>query len=839
MTSPLTLVRNNPLTLQAGATQTISTSGNLDTTDTSYGDAQLTYTIVSGPSDGVLLDNGVAATSFRQADLDNGLVSYHEAAAYPQNANIFSDQFVFDVSDPGGNQINNTQFQIFIDPSYPVTETAPTSLTVFAGLSAPLTVQLAYTGYNNEKFTTVVEAKTGTLFAYGPDYPVISNQPEGPPQAQVSGSGSNDLTITGSLASVKAALETLHYVGTTGGADTITITTTDLGDQSSITDNVDVIVEQAGNFTSLDDPLDMITTGTVSDTYAYGINDEGQIVGHYIGSSGQPFTQGDENGFLYQNQTFTVIANPAEAEDYSNFFAVTAPDGINDFGQIVGYQTAIIGYQFGVPIFAPAGGFLYSGGLFTTLAGPASAINNQGEVVGYYYNQGPEQDTAYIYQNGSYQGFGPNGTMPFGVNNEREVVGTYEDQSGNSHGFIYSNGTFSLINAPSALQTDARGINDTDIVVGYYENNSGTFGFAYNETTGEWTPIVVPGATATYVYGINGSDQIVGDYVDADGDTHGFIGPVPPPFPATAGNNDEWILSDGQWLASAEPGSHPSGYGVAAVGDFTDSGTDGILWYDASTGDVDEWKLSDGAWAGSIDLGTHPGNYQIAGVGVFTGDGTDDVLWTGTSSGQVQTDIWELNNGQWAASVSPGSHPAGYQVAGIGDWTGNGTDGILWYDSSNGDVDEWQLSNGQWAGSVDLGSHPANAPDGASYQIAGIGDFTGNGIDDVLWTSVNSDGTVATDIWELGSNGQWINSVSPGSHPAGSQVVGIGDFTGNGTSDILWQNPATGDVDEWLINNDKWAGSIDLGTHPGSHQIAGIGDFTGSGTSGILWHSNT
>jgi hypothetical protein len=48
-----------------------------------------------------------------------------------------------------------------------------------------------------------------------------------------------------------------------------------------------------------------------------------------------------------------------------------------------------------------------------------------------------------------------------------------------------------------------------------------------------------------------------------------------------------------------------------------------------------------------------------------------------------------------------------------------------------------------------------------------------------------------------------------------------------------------GDVDEWLINNGQWAGSIDLGTHPGNFQIAGIGDFTGSGTSDILWHSSS
>ena len=307
-----------------------------------------------------------------------------------------------------------------------------------------------------------------------------------------------------------------------------------------------------------------------------------------------------------------------------------------------------------------------------------------------------------------------------------------------------------------------------------------------------------------------------------------------PNYPENPGNNDEWILSDGQWAESADPGSHPAGYSVAGIGDWTGSGTDGILWFDPSTSDTDEWQLSNTQWSASVDLGSHPGNYQISGNGDFLGDGRDDVLWTTTSGGSVQTDIWLLDaNGQWMASIDAGTHPAGYTVAAVGDWTGNGIDGILWYNSSTGDADEWQLDNGQWSASVDLGSHP-----GSGWTIAAVGDFFDNGRDDILWTNA-SGGSVQTDIWELGSNGQWINSFSPGSHPAGFQVAGVGDFTGTSTSDILWYNASTGNTDEWLINNGQWAGSVDLGTHPGGAQVAGVGAFTGSGASDILWHSSS
>jgi FG-GAP-like repeat len=305
-------------------------------------------------------------------------------------------------------------------------------------------------------------------------------------------------------------------------------------------------------------------------------------------------------------------------------------------------------------------------------------------------------------------------------------------------------------------------------------------------------------------------------------------------LPVSSGNTDEWIMSGGNWEASAQPGSIPSGYSVAGVGDFTGDGTSDILWYDAATGDTQQWLINNGGWAGTVELGSHPGNYQIAGVGDFTGDGVDDVLWTSNSGGQVQTDIWELNSsGQWQASDSPGSHPAGYNVAAVGDFTGNGTSDILWYNSTTGDVDEWQIAEGQWAASVDLGSHP-----GSGWTIAGVGDFFGNGNDDVLWTN-SSGGSVQTDIWQLGPNGQWEASVSPGTHPAGYQVAGIGDVTGSSVSDIIWYNPTTGDVDEWKIANGQWAGSVDLGTHPGNYQISGMGNFTGDGTSDVLWHSTS
>ena len=76
-------------------------------------------------------------------------------------------------------------------------------------------------------------------------------------------------------------------------------------------------------------------------------------------------------------------------------------------------------------------------------------------------------------------------------------------------------------------------------------------------------------------------------------------------------------------------GLHPPGYQVAAVGNFTGNGVDGVLWHDPSNGNVDEWVLdTNGQWVTSINLGAHPGNFQIAGAGAFVnGNSTSDILW--------------------------------------------------------------------------------------------------------------------------------------------------------------------------------------------------------------------
>jgi hypothetical protein len=54
-----------------------------------------------------------------------------------------------------------------------------------------------------------------------------------------------------------------------------------------------------------------------------------------------------------------------------------------------------------------------------------------------------------------------------------------------------------------------------------------------------------------------------------------------------------------------------------------------------------------------------------------------------------------MSNGQATSWNVVGTASTAYQVAGIGEYYGNGTDDILWRNATTGDVGVWAMNNGQ------------------------------------------------------------------------------------------------------------------------------------------------
>jgi hypothetical protein len=177
----------------------------------------------------------------------------------------------------------------------------------------------------------------------------------------------------------------------------------------------------------------------------------------------------------------------------------------------------------------------------------------------------------------------------------------------------------------------------------------------------------------------------------------------------------------------------------------------------------------------------------------------------------------------------------------MGDFTGNGATDVLFY--YPGDDNWWLASvvNGQFSWSLvgNTAGFGHGIYDGRPFWI---GDFTGDGITDVLFYYPGDDN------WWLGSvvNGQlsWAlvgNTAGFGHAINDGRPFWTGDFTGNGATDVLFYYP--GDDNWWLgsIVNGQLTWSFVGNTAGFGHAIYDgrpfwIGDFTGDGSDDVLFY---
>ena len=222
----------------------------------------------------------------------------------------------------------------------------------------------------------------------------------------------------------------------------------------------------------------------------------------------------------------TLPATPANASALDIFSVQNDPVAINDSGQLAATTDGNV--TFGV---------LYSGGTYTAISPPgagaapyyevhALSINATGEVAGWYFRAGSNQQLGFIDNNGTYTTVAPAGasyTEVTSINNAGQVVG-YADISGTIKGFIDSTGAYTTFTAPAGEQFSAAVklfINNPGQVAGSYTANFSTYvGFVYRG--GQYTTVSPAGSTSTTVQSINNSGQVAGYYSNGT-TTEGFI----------------------------------------------------------------------------------------------------------------------------------------------------------------------------------------------------------------------------------------------------------------------------------------------------------------------------
>lgn len=245
--------------------------------------------------------------------------------------------------------------------------------------------------------------------------------------------------------------------------------------------------EQAFISTSMG--LQALTSGA-SDSYAYGINNSGAVVGtNYVNGTAHgtiwsafgstdlgansyamainnagEVVGGNGDAFTVINGTLQNLANP-QGVNWS------AAYGVNDAGTVVGDGQMANGSFRGI-IWSPEGSVILLG----TLGGSSSQatdVNDSGEVVGFAslasgYQHAFSMTDDMMIDLGT---LGGGGSYAYGINNSGEIVGYSTLADGNDAAFLYDDGTMLNLNSllPSNSGWDllyAYGINDSGQITG-------------------------------------------------------------------------------------------------------------------------------------------------------------------------------------------------------------------------------------------------------------------------------------------------------------------------------------------------------------------------------------
>lgn len=239
--------------------------------------------------------------------------------------------------------------------------------------------------------------------------------------------------------------------------------------------------------------------------------------------------------------TYTTIDNPADPT-FNQLL------GINNSGVISGYYgSSSVGHpNKGYTISAPYTNWA-SDNYPTSMQTQATGINDHGATTGFWSptnlgggdaNYGfirwnsriktpkGKEDVTYISVNDPHANSEPPVIQVLGINNNSIAAGFYNDDDGNSHGFVYDVETarYTPVNIPHATSVAATGINNNNLVCGFFVDESGsTIGFLKPIKSGTPSEFEVPKSKFTQFLGCNASGKAVGFFTRKDGIPHGVV----------------------------------------------------------------------------------------------------------------------------------------------------------------------------------------------------------------------------------------------------------------------------------------------------------------------------
>jgi ELWxxDGT repeat protein len=231
----------------------------------------------------------------------------------------------------------------------------------------------------------------------------------------------------------------------------------------------------------------------------------------------------------------------------------------------------------------------------------------------------------------------------------------------------------------------------------------------------------------------------------------------------------------------------------------------------------------------SITINPTP-EWQIAATTDFTGDGKQDILQRDPSNGAYR--LWYLDANNASQTVALPTMGSNWQITSIANFDGNTSKDIFWQ-STTGENRIWRMGT--------IGTEVVNLPTANpnNLTIQHIGDFEGDGDTDILVRD-KTNGMIA--IWESNPNDpEFIRQVVLGYVPDNNTTIKqVSDLDGDRDLDVLWYNPVDGAVSVWEMQANSIKSGFGLPTVSDTNtKMQLVADFDGDNDMDILWYNGT
>ena len=379
-------------------------------------------------------------------------------------------------------------------------------------------------------------------------------------------------------------------------------------------------------------------------------------------------------------------------------------------------------------------------------------------------------------------------------------------------------------------QTLSEGDNGTKVMTFTVTRSGGTAAFDVNFATANGSATVADGdyvaSAGTLHFGDSVNTQTIS--VTINGDLKVEPGET---FSVTlsAATNGA-AINDGQGVGTI---ANDDVWEHTRITDFNADARTDLLFVNNTSHGLAQWQLDGTQIASAAQFGTvnAAAGWHYSDRADFNGDGKTDLFFLNdTTHGAA---IWQMNGTQVvsAAQVGTINDAAGWHYTTQADFDGDGKSDLLFLNDTNHGVAVWQMNGTQVASAAQVGT--INAAAGWAWRD--VGDFNGDGKTDLLFLNDTTHGVA---IWQM--NGTQVAAAAQvGTITDGWHFADTGDFNGDGKTDLFFLNDTTHGTAIWQMNGTQVASAAPVGTITDGWHFADTADFGGDGKTDLLFFNDT